>query len=407
MPRYDDLPDIGAAAASAHVCCPHCGQIYRAHDKPALNASGRWITEAERDGREPDATIASYWLLGCAAAFQAWPSIVRNYLTALREFDAGGDEAALRATTNTDQGMPYLARKLSDVRGVEHLGARLESSERYAVPAGVRVLIAAVDVQANRFEIAIWGYGLGGERWLVDRYAITEHAGAKLQPAVFTEHWDALTERVVYGTYKLGGERELRIYRTFVDSGGYHSKKDRADSTARAHEWWRRLRTDGLAHRARLIKGAASRTAPLIKESLPDTRKRRDRSGSRGDVPMVFVNVDALKDGLASDLARDVAGPGYVHLPRWITRKHLDELNAEQRTPKGWEVIQGRRNETWDLAVYAHACWLWVGGPRLTESAAPGWFAEFESNVEVITKDQRRDMKAGATQVKRRRSSWL
>jgi len=393
MPFYEAMQDIHDAAATAHVACPHCGLIYRPHDKRRLNASGAW--HAESLNGEHHRTIASFWLLGCAAAFQPWESIVANYLLAYREMESTGDESALRQTINTDQGLPYMPRAMAESRGAESIEARLEASERYFVPDGIRFLLADVDVHANRFEVLVLGFGVGAERWLVDRYAIRETKdGTPLQPAVMREHWETLTERVVNGTYKLSDGREMRIFRVGVDSGGYAHRKRKADSTARAYDWWRHLKRIGLAHRVRLIKGGASKSAPPVRETYPDSRERSDRkAGSRGDVPVLILNTNRLKDLVFSDLAREVPGPGYIHLPKWMSKKHREEMTAEQRTAKGWEQIGNRRNETWDLFCYATALWLYVRGDKIRWDAPPPWAMKIDKNSEVISSEQRRELK--------------
>ncbi|AHF03425.1 DNA packaging protein [Marichromatium purpuratum 984] len=409
MPLYDEAETIEASAATAHICCPHCGTRYLPHDKRRLNIAGHWFREGELDGSPRTAAIASYWVLGCAAAFQQWESLVTNALLAQRELEASGDETALRQTTNTDQGMPYMPRAMAESRGAESLAARIEEAERYRVPDGVRLLLAAVDVQGNRFEVCVIGFGIGGERWIVDRYAIRKTAaGEPLQPAVMQEHWSELTDRVINATYRLPDDRELRVYRTGVDLGGYANRAKGADSTARAYAWWRELRRAGLAHRARLVRGDGSRSAQLVRETLPDTSKRHDRkSGSRGDVPVLILNADRIKDRVSADLARDVPGPGYIHLPSWLSRAQRDELTAEQRTPDGWRQIGNRRNETWDLLCYAEALWLHCGGDRIDWARPPAWAEAWTDNTEVVTADQRRALKATHRPgVRRRASQW-
>jgi len=225
MPAYDPADDIQAAAESAHVACPHCGSVYRPNDKRRLNAEGVWLAEGWEGDKPRESSIASFWLLGCAAAFQSWQSIVSNYLQAEREADLSGDETSLRATTNTDQGMPYRPRRLDQMQGVSSLEQRAEDVERYLVPAGVRALFALVDVQARSFEVSVVGYGAHRERWLVDRFSLRKNAdGAPLRPAANIEDWAVLVERTVLATYRLDDGRELRVYRTAVDSGGYSDR---------------------------------------------------------------------------------------------------------------------------------------------------------------------------------------
>jgi len=397
LPLFDPSDNPQEAAASAHVACPYCGQVYWPKDKARLNAAGQWRAEGWAKGNPRQSHIASFWLLGCAAAFQRWESIVQNYLVAKRECDLSGDETGLRTTTNVDQGMPYRPARLDSTQGVGALDNRREFAERFQVPAGARVLLAAVDVQANRFEVAVWAYGPQRERWLLDRYALTETAdGERLRPAAILEHWEVLIDRVVLGTYRLESGKELRIYRVAVDSGGWHDRAQQADSTRRAYDWWRSLAARRLSHRVVLVKGETTRGHDIARLTRPDSRVRSDRhAGSRGDVPVLMINSDRAKDAAHDDLSRDTPGPGYVHLPTWLSKAHLAELQTEARDAKGhWAPARGRRNETWDLLIYCDALWHHLGAERIHWERPPVWAAEMTRNSEVISADQRRELRA-------------
>lgn len=402
-PSYDDVPDIAEAAESAHVACPSCGQLYRQGDKARLNASaGRvWVPEGcsrDRDGHligtPRRSTIASFWMMGTAAAFQSWGSIVTNELTGLREFNASGDERAIKTARNVDQGVPYRPAALRKAKTPEALAGRLEHWERYHVPDGVRVLIAAVDNQSDRFEVRVWGYGVARERWLIDAYSVREWQGEKVRPASYLEHWAAITSRVVQGTYRVSEGRELRVWRVAVDSAGY-AEDEETQTTLRAYEWWRQIAREGLGHRVRLIKGSPSARI-AVRETWPDSSQRKDRhAGSRGDVPVLELGVNLLKDAASIDLAREIPGPGYIHLPEWCPPSALAELVAETRGPKGWEAAQGRRNETWDSLVYADALWRQFGGERINWDTPPPWARPITGDhPEIVTPEQRRELKA-------------
>lgn len=422
-PSYEPYQDIAEAAASAHVACPDCGQVYLPDRKDALNASAResWVPEGcSRDtdgnltGKPRHSTSASFWLLGCAAAFQSWGSLVTNELTALRELENAGDERALKTTRNVDQGIPHRPAALSRAKAPDFIEARREHWERYFVPPGVRSLIAAVDNQADRWEVRVWGYGAHRERWLIDAYAIREWSGAKVAPASFSEHWDALTQRVVNATYRLDDERELRVHRIAVDLRGY-AEDSETQTTARAYEWWRKLRALNLAHRVRLVQGREISTK-LVREIFPDSRKRSDRqSKSAGDIPVLELHTTALKDTAWSDLLRDAPGPGYVHIPDWVHADTLKELTAEQRGRRRWDQLQGRPNETWDCLVYADALWHHLGGTSIRWANPPPWASDdWAVNPEVISREQRHAIQDRAEQMGKaidarapRRRNWV
>ena len=415
LPAYDDAQDIAEAAESAHVACPTCGQVYRPTDKDRLNQSskGVWVPEGcSRDvdgnliGKPRASKIASFWMMGSAAAFQSWPSLVLNHLQAQREFDSTGDERALKTTRNVDQGVPHQPAAMRKARNASFLTGRLESWERYFVPPGVRFLVAVVDNQSDRWEVRVWGYGVGRERWLIDGYAIREIDGAKVRPASYQEHWAELTKRVVLSTYRIDADRELRVWRVAVDAGG-HAEDEDSQTTRQAYDWWRSIARDGLGHRVRLVKGRDN-AQTAVRETFPDSRKRANRKArSVGDVPVLELGSTTLKDSAWSDLLRESPGPGYVHLPTWAPGEYLDELVSETRGPKRWEISHGKRNETWDTLYYADAVCLFYGADRIDWGAPPPWASnDWANNPEVITPDQRRDLKSSGGVVARRKSSW-
>ena len=164
--------------------------------------------------------------------------------------------------------------------------------------------------------------------------------------------------------------------------------------TGRAYEWWRNLKMTGLGHRVWLVKGERRRSGPTVKKTYPDSSKRGDRrSGAVGDVPILLLRTDSLKDAAHYDLQREVPGPGYIHLPDWVTKSTLAELVSEKREPDGWHKI-AKRNETWDLLIYADALWTHERCDRIVWENPPAWAAPWDKNSEVITSDQRRSLKS-------------
>lgn len=400
-PEAVSIPDEGGiderAEAAALICRANGCLIGQEHEH-AVKRGGRWLSEGqtihgdgEISGHGIKSRRASFWMPGWFAAFQPWRSIVANYLMALDTYEHSGEEESLKSVINVDMASPYIHQaQLADLRDGEFLLQRAESHERYTVPEGVRTLIAAVDVQNNRFEVMVWGFGVGGERWIIDRYPIP-----KVEPAARIEDWDALTEKVVKSTYRLP-DTELQVHRVGVDSGGA------AGATERAYEWWRSLREGGLARRVRLVKGhrMADRR---FKETYPDASGNVGRKGaSRGDVPVLMLNSDLLKDAVHSTLTRETAGPGYIHIPDWLSERYADELMSEVRTERGWKPIGGRRNESFDLAYYALGVWLWLGGDRIEWEKPPAWARPMSENSNVMSSDERREMKRRALAPSRR-----
>ena len=376
---------MSLAAELAHVVCPDCGALHDMGNRPAMKAAARWVHDGQtidRLGRiygvRRRSQIASYWLGAAAAAYQRWDSLILKYLQAVQAYVRTGTEDELRAVTGTDLGAPYLPRALANRRSADELMKRAEQEEgeKGVVPAGVRFLVAAVDVQAHRFVVQVFGFGAALEVWLVDRFDISAsrrpegNRYAAIDPSAYEEDWDVLVDEVIEKAYPVAGMNAyLKATLTLCDSGG------RAGVTERAYEAWRRFRRKGLAKRFRLVKGDGRINQPRVRETWPDASGRGGAraANARGDVPVIMINTNVLKDAVAGDLARDVPGPGYVHLPQWLEPEIYDELTAEVRTDKGWIREKGAPNEAFDLHVYARAGCVILGAEKINWSNPPKW----------------------------------
>ena len=423
LPPDDELLDIVRSADieqlakqyGSRIICPHCGVIIPAKAKTALNAGGRWLADGQTldsegniSGPAPTAKIVGYWLGGVAAAYQAWVSLVRRYLEGLRDYALTGSEETLKATVNTDQGMPYMSRHLIESRNsASSPQDRAEQDlQRYVVPAETRCLVGAVDVQGGstaRFIVQIHAVGPNREQWLVDRFelkkSMREGMGdefAPIDPASYPEDWDVLTEKLLRATWRTPtAGRELRLKLITVDSGGEDGVTDNA------YAWRRRLRKAGIAKRVMLYKGASSKEAPVIKESLLGKRNAREK----GDVPVSICNPNLLSDIVAAGLNRQSNGAGYIHFPKpknpvsnpngWLPQSFFDELGAEVRQKNGvWMKIR-KRNETFDLCRMICAGLLHLGLDKVRDwNKVPSWLAPLDQNSEVISVEERREMKA-------------
>ena len=354
-----DDPIIAAESAGT-VCC-WCGAVHGEDTKRVENANGVWLAEGQvidchghitGDSRLGK-TYPSFALGGGAAAYQTRKSIVVKYLQALATAKTTGDESSIKAVVNADIGGPHTPLHITGARAATPIQKRAESVKKLAVPAGVRFIGAAVDVQKNRFVVQIMGYGPDRNRWVIDRYSIskserTDEDGNRLptDPASYLEDWSLLTP-LINKRYpvaeKPGGYMQVAF--VLCDSGGG------AGVTDQAYAYYRSLSAED-KRKFRLVKGANNIDAPLIEQRWPDTRNRKDikGGGSKGDVPILFINTHRIKDRLDGDLSRTDPGPGYCHFPDWLGDWFYKELTREKRTAKGW--TNPAKNEAWDLMVY-------------------------------------------------------
>jgi phage terminase large subunit GpA-like protein len=399
--------DLEALATEYNrVICPHCQAKIGPRSKYELNRRGRWLQDGlsltksgEVRGKAHESTIAGYWMGGIPATYQSWRSILLRHLQGLRAYALTGSEETLKTTTNTDQGMPYMSRLLLDAkRNATDPSSRKEASmQRYVMPDQARFLVATVDVQGgmnSRFVVQVHAIGPHREKWLVDRYAITESnregmgaEKAPIDPAKYAEDWDLITERVSRSTYRTNVDGvEMRVKLTVVDSGGEEGV------TAMAYAWFRRVRTMGFSSRIMLVKGVGrdqKATFPFIKETWVGGRNPNEK----GDIPLYLINTNTLKDTVTAGIRRPTPGPGYFHIPGWVSQAFIDELNSEVRMPNGtWKQIR-KRNEAFDLLVYCEAGCLRLGADRIKwDEIVPEWARMVHENSERISRDERREM---------------
>lgn len=351
-------------AETVRMVCPTCGVEIHPDERHEMQQWGMWVPEGckvnERGqlvGRRPRTKFASFWLRGTAAAFASWQSLVISYLDASDEYDRTMSDEALKKFWNNDMGEPYKPKSLESLRVPEALKARAEKLPEGMVPENVRFLAATVDVQANRFEVGVFGV-MPGEPFdvvPVDRFQIvkskrTDKDGdpIPLNPPAYLEDWDLIEELVMDKTYELsdGSGRRMQIKITGCDSGG------KAGTTNNAYDFWRKMRDKGKAGRFILLKGDPKPNNPRTRLGFPDTQRKDNKSAARGDVPVLFINSNMMKDSLNGRLDVLKPGHGMIHLPSWMPDSFYAELCAEVRTDKGWENPNRLRNEAWDLLYY-------------------------------------------------------
>ncbi|ENB8432659.1 phage terminase large subunit family protein [Escherichia coli] len=395
---FRDIAAPVLASEAAYIQCPSCSGRIMPEQKRELNGRGVWLRDGEsinadgsRYGDPRRSRIASFWMEGPAAAYQTLSQLVYKLLTAEQEYETTGSEETLKTVINTDWGLPYLPRASMEQRKSELLEQRAEPVPSRSVPDGVNFLVATVDVQAGRhrrFVVQVTGYGSRGERWIIDRYNITQSLrgdsdgeSQRIDPASYPEDWDVLLTDVFHKSWPLASDpsQQMRLMAMAVDSGGEDGVTDNA------YKFWRRCRRDGLGKRIYLFKGDSIRRAKLISRTFPDNTGRTGRRAqAAGDVPLWLLQTDALKDRVNNALWRDSPGPGYVHFPDWLGSWFYDELTYEERSSDGkWSKPGRGANEAFDLMVYAEALVILHGYEKIRWPDAPEW-ASRETWLECV-----------------------
>lgn len=314
----------GQPETAHYVCVEGC--VIEEHHKGWMIANGQWIAQNPGAGKRR----RSFWKNVLTSNLVAWRELVHQWLEAqgfankLQEFI----NTALCELWDPLEGEEVEPEGLKARRGIGYPGDG-------KVPDAVAVLTRSVDVQGDRLESAVWGWGEKEEAWLIEHEIIPGEPSA--QPAV----WAQLTE-IRARTYTTASGQELRPLVTFIDSGGHSAKEVYSYTKAynRQHVY--------------AIKGSSLEGHPLLGKP---TRNNNQKA------ILFMVGSFTGKESLMRRLTKVTApGPGYIHLPLGLDDEQVEQFTREKlvvRPGKGGKIVREwvklGRNEMIDLYVYALA----------------------------------------------------
>lgn len=290
--------------------------------------------------------VRSFFVNCFASPWVNWSDVMQEWL------EAQGDPEREKVVVNTRFGEAYERKGNFEsheqfVRRRENYGAEL--------PEGVLLLTAAVDVQDNRLEYEICGWGMAEECWGIKKGTIL---GVPDTPKV----WDMLDEQLDK-EYRFASGKGLLVARTFIDSGGHYTKEVYAYCKKR------------FARQRFAIKGSSTPGVPLL-------HKYAKVKTVRGHtIPLVMLGTDSGKQYVMDRLSIEEPGPKYFHFPldksdsvtvqltRGYDEFYFKGLISETKEPRRkngvlvyqWvNIAKDKRNEPLDLRVYNLACMLSV-----------------------------------------------
>jgi phage terminase large subunit GpA-like protein len=337
--RWDD-----GKPETARYVCSSCGTLLDEQDRrwmigadPVLDADGNpVICEAtgeplttprgEWRGTEPFNGVAGFHLFELYSPFVSMEEMVANFLRAkiLPE--------TLKTWVNTALGETW-EEKGSTVEA----GSLLERREAYGpdlIPEGVLLLTVGGDVQADRVELQLLGWGADEECWLLEQYVLRGDPDK-------AELWREVDEYLLR-RYTTEEGRTLVVEAAAIDSGGHSTQAVYDFVVSRKRR--RVFAIKGMAGTGRLAwPKAASRTAK-----------------SRAKV--FILGVDTIKSTLYGRIGKvPDPGPGYIHLPDSIDEGFLKQLTSEKAITK---YVRGRPTVVWEprskgIAQEAQDCWVY------------------------------------------------
>ncbi len=327
----DGSPDL------ARYECDSCSERFEEWTKTSVLQRGEWKPEAPENGKGR-IKVSSYSINALCYPYgwpgNAWPNLAEEWERKHR------DPAKLKVFVNLKLGEPW--KDPTDAKAdTDTLMARRESYGP-ALPVGVGVITAGVDIQGDRIEAEALGWGKDEETWSIEYRVFVGDTnrlvtGDPGHPSAFEQLDDWLKSEWLS---EVG--LPLSIRAACVDAGYQKKLLQQFCGERTGRRIW-------------AILGRAG------DRPLWPTR----RSKQKGKYPPpTIVGVDAAKELVYARLKIKEPGPGCCHFPVDRDRYYFDMLTAEVRVPDytgpvpkfTWKKkTVGARNEGLDTRGYAVA----------------------------------------------------
>lgn len=308
--------------------CEKCEGIWHDYQKEEILKKGKWIA-TNPDGNPG---VVSFHLssLYSPHGWTSWTSIAREFL------DSKDDPSRLQVWTNTK-----LAETWEDMAGQAiDPTSLMVRREKWGpeLPKQVVILTCGVDVQDNRLELEIVGWGRGEESWSIDYHILY---GDPSTPELWAQLDEVLSRKYPHSK----DVPDLPIAATCIDSGGHYT--DYVINYCHA----RRL------HGVFAIKGIGGVGKPI----WPATASKSYTTKK----PVYLIGVNDAKDILMRRLhLEDSSGAGVWHFPMDRENEWFEQITNEvavKKLSKGRLIREwtprknGVRTEGLDCRVYAYA----------------------------------------------------
>ncbi len=355
--------------------CESCQAPLDHAEKLEMVQRGRWEATADYPG------TAGFWINELWSPWVPLSRMAADFLAAKQ-----GGPLQQQVFTNTSLAETW------ELRPGEQLDqhALFNRREPYPapVPAAALVLTAGVDIQQDRIEIEVKGWGRGEESWGIEEQLFY---GATTDPNAGA--WASL-DAYLQTTFRRENGDLLAISCTCIDTG-FRTKEAYAFIGPRQ------------SRRIFGVKGSKDRGKPLVS---------RPRKSSIHQVTLFEIGTDTAKATIHSRLQLKEPGPGYFHFPMSYDPDYFKQLVAEKLVTtyrKGYAITEwtkepGQRNEALDRTVYAMAA-LAILSPNLellsqTAGAgpSPAQPADTERGPRWLTRNPDRPTPRGGGWVKRR-----
>ena len=303
--------------------CSKCDSKWDESQRILAISKGNWEATAEGNGSN-----VGFHLSGLYSVWMTMEEAVREFLVAKKMPET------LRVFVNTYLGESWEdeGEQIDELSLYNRREDYLSSEVQQEIPDNIVVVTAGVDIQDDRIELEIVGWGRDEESWSL-HYDIIY--GDPTSPHI----WKQLDLKLLQ-TFKHPSGIQLRIASTCIDSG-HHTKQ--------VYEFCK----PRFARRVFAIKGIAGEGRPII---------GRPTRNNIAKIPLFPVGVDSAKELLYSRLKIKEDGAGYCHFPKKYQAEYFMQLTAEKIVTKYFKGFPRRewvkirpRNEALDCRAYSIA----------------------------------------------------
>jgi phage terminase large subunit GpA-like protein len=330
---------------TAQYECPECTVLWTEQDR-------LWSLKKENGAcyvaTAPFNGHAGFRVNKLASPWEPLSAIVQKWI------DAKGDVQKLKTFINTQ-----LAETWEEKGEAPEYMRLYERRALYPInscPDGVVFLAAGCDVQKDRLELEIVGYGREKRSWSIDYRTIMGDTASEVP-------WLEL-DKVLSETWELANGQQAQLKVLAIDSGY---------NTQHVYSWARKYPSN----RVMVVKGQDSQQNILGTPQAADITHHGSKV-KRG-IRVWPVGVSTLKSELYGYLNLNGAGddgiypPGFCHFPQY-NEEYFKGLTAEQlvkrivngKTVYRW-VKSYERNEPLDCRNYARAAAAMIGIDRFKE----------------------------------------
>lgn len=314
--------------------CGNCKKDIPEYRKREMLAAGQWVKQ------QPEAkTHAGFHANTLYSPWTTWKEVAQDFVNCEKKYNL------LKTFVNTTLGEPFTMQVNYNFTDDKFLSRR----ENYTkIPKQVIIQTIGIDMQDNRLEGFLWGWGKDEESWFLERFIAMGSPGDE-------STWDLMAGWIFktreyengypaeYG--KLGG-----VYAVGVDTRGHFTPK--------AYEFVQKYASS----RVFGVAGVGGFGKTFVKLSQKKGRRQ----------PLFTVGVDAGKEliyhRLELQVMKDEKGnplptPGAMHFPMSCDKAFFDGLTCEIPVIEGegnnkkikWVQPPGKPNEPLDGTNYALA----------------------------------------------------